>query len=112
MTSPPDHPADRTRQVERIASQKMLHDAPHPVAAAVAAEARAQLGLTQQHFADVHGLSIDDVLGIEAGHVPWEELPAVIGDILAQGGPIDLLALADLDTQLRFAAESPSVDGE
>jgi hypothetical protein len=112
MTSPPDHPADRTRQVERKASQKMLHDTPHPVAAAVAAEARAQLGLSQQHFADTHGLSIDHVVGIEAGQVPWEQLPSVIGDILAEGGPIDLLALADLDTQLRLAAEGPSAGNE
>ena len=108
MASPPDHPADRTRQVERMASQKMLHDAPQTVAAA----ARAQLGLSQQHFADTHGLSIDHVVGIEAGQVPWEQLPSVIGDILAEGGPIDLLALADLDTQLRLAAEGPSAGNE
>ena len=94
---------DLTTTVEVIAVRLLQRGAPHPVSAALALAARGQDGTTVAEFADTHGLSVADLLAIEAGTVALEDLPDQIAEALDRRSRIDLLAMADLDTDIRRA---------
>jgi hypothetical protein len=102
---PDDHrhrwPTDLTRVCERLALRLRDSGAPHPVAAAVVLAARGHQGVDQATFADRHDLPVATVERAERGEIPWEDLPDIIGDLLEALPSVELLSLADLDTELR-----------
>lgn len=94
-------PSDLTRVCERLASRFACEGAEHPVAASVVLAARGHSGLDASEFAERHRLKLDALRRAEAGEVPWEDLPDIIGELLEAVPAIDLLALADLEARLR-----------
>ncbi len=94
-------PSDLTRVCERLAGRFAGEGAAHPVAASVVLAARGHSGLDNTEFAELHQLDLDRIRRAEAGEVPWEDLPDIIGELLEAMPAIDLLALADLEAQLR-----------
>jgi hypothetical protein len=97
----PSWPSDLTDLCERLARRLHRSGAAHPVAAAVALAARGHRGLDVDEFARAVGLPADTVRRAEAGDIVWEDLPAVLGDLVESMPSVDLLALADLDAAYR-----------
>jgi hypothetical protein len=97
----PCWPSDLTRVCERLAQHLDRSGASHPVAAAVSLAARGHHGLDLAEFASELGLPPDALRRAEAGVSAWEELPDNIGELLEAKSSIDLLALADLETEYR-----------
>jgi hypothetical protein len=94
-------PSDLTSVCERLAVRFASDGAAHPVAASVVLAARGHSGLDTSEFAKYHELPVDALRRAEAGEMPWEDLPDIIGELLEVVPTIDLLALADLEAQLR-----------
>ena len=94
-------PADLTRVCERLAQRFAIDGAAHPVAAAVVVAARGHRAQTPEEFATEHQLPLEALSRAEAGETPWEDLPEIIAELLDDMPSIDLLALADLESQLR-----------
>ena len=97
-------PSDLTGVCERLAMHLDRSGATHPVAAAVALAARGHHGLDLADFAAELGLPVEAVQRAEAGDIAWEELPDIIGHLLEAMANIDLLALADLETDYRHTS--------
>ncbi|MCB0995452.1 MAG: hypothetical protein KDB21_10195 [Acidimicrobiales bacterium] len=93
---------DATRLCERLALRFAAQGLAHPVAAAAAAAARGAHGLTIDNYAERLGLDPHLLRRIEAGELAWAHLPTVLGADLSTHAGVDLLALADLDRQLRL----------
>ncbi len=108
-----DHtpPADITTTVEIVAARLLQRGATHPVAAALAIAARGQDGTTVDEFAAARGLDVSEVRALEAGAVPLEDLPDLIADVLDRTGRVDLLAMADLDADIRRRQQARLADG-
>ena len=87
---------DLTLACERLAERLHATGVTHPVAAAVALTARGHLGLSQSAFAERIGMSAARVAELEAGHVPFADLPDEVSAPLGPG----LLRLAALNAEL------------
>lgn len=97
----PHAPHDITTTVEIIAARLLQQGATHPVAAALVLAARGQDGTDPAGFAATAGLTIREIQALEAGEVALEDLPAQVSQVLDRTGRVDLLAMADLDADIR-----------
>jgi hypothetical protein len=81
MPEAPTHwPTDVTRFCQRLAERLAADHYEHPHAAALALAVRGRRGVTSDVMAGDLGIPLDLLEGVEAGQVPFDDLPAELVD--------------------------------